>query len=220
MIFMKVLKLGESLKKDSEVLDKASRILKNGGVILYPTETLYGLGANALDEVAVSKIFKIKKRDINKPLSVLVRDMQMAKKIACIDSKAELILNKIWPGPVTIVLRKKDLLPYVVTAGGETVAVRISSNLFVQSLMSRLDFPIISTSANFSGEDNLISSQEIGSIFSHSEYSPDIFIDAGDLNSDKPSAIIDLTDIKNPRIVRMGFMTGEDFNDFLKNFSN
>lgn len=220
MIFMKVLKLGESLKKDSEVLDKASQILKSGGVVLYPTETLYGLGANALDEAAVSKIFKIKKRDINKPLSVLVRDMQMAKKIACIDSKAELILNKIWPGPVTIVLRKKDILPYRVTADGETVAVRISSNLFVQSLMSRLDFPIISTSANFSGEDNLISSQEIGSIFFHSEYSPDIFIDAGDLNSDKPSAIIDLTDIKNPRIVRMGFMTGEDFNDFLKNFSN
>lgn len=220
MTFMKVLKLGESLKGDSEVLDKASQILKSGGVVLYPTETIYGLGANALDEMAVSKIFKIKKRDINKPLSILVRDMQMAKKIACIDSKAELILNKIWPGPVTIVLRKKDILPYSVTADGETVAVRISSNPFVKSLLSHLDFPIISTSANFSGEKNLISSQEIGSIFSRLENSPDIFIDAGDLNSDKPSAIIDLTDIKNPRIVRMGFMTGKDFNDFLKNFSN
>lgn len=215
---MKVLKLGESLKKNSKILEEAADVLRSGGVILYPTETIYGLGANALDDEAVLKIFKIKKRDINKPLSVLVRDMQMAKKIACIDSKAELILNKIWPGPVTIVLRKKDILPYSVTADGETVAVRISSNPFVQSLMSRLDFPITSTSANLSGEKNMLSSEEINYTFSKLEFPPDIFINAGNLSSDKPSAIIDLTDIKNPRIVRMGFMTGEDFNNFLKNF--
>lgn len=215
---MKVLKLGESLKKNSKILEEAADVLRSGGVILYPTETIYGLGANALDDEAVSKIFKIKKRDINKPLSVLVRDMQMAKKIACIDSKAELILNKIWPGPVTIVLRKKDILPYSVTADGETVAVRISSNPFVQSLMLRLDFPITSTSANLSGEKNMLSSEEINYTFSKLEFPPDAFINAGNLSSDKPSAIIDLTDIRNPRIVRMGFMTGEDFNNFLKNF--
>lgn len=215
---MKVLKLGESLKKNSKILEEAADVLRSGGVILYPTETIYGLGANALDDEAVLKIFKIKKRDINKPLSVLVRDMQMAKKIACIDSRAELILNKIWPGPVTIVLRKKDVLPYSVTADGETVAVRISSNPFVQSLMSRLDFPITSTSANLSGEKNMLSSEEINYTFSKLEFPPDTFINAGNLSSDKPSAIIDLTDIKNPRIVRMGFMTGEDFNNFLKNF--
>ena len=109
IILMKVLKLGESLKKDIEILEKAAEVLRDGGVILYPTETIYGLGANALDEKAVSKIFKIKERDLNKPLSVLVRDMQMAKKIACIDSKAEKILESVWPGPITIVLRKKDL---------------------------------------------------------------------------------------------------------------
>jgi L-threonylcarbamoyladenylate synthase len=215
---MKVLKLGESLKKNSKILEEAADVLRSGGVILYPTETIYGLGANALDDEAVLNIFKIKKRDINKPLSVLVRDMQMAKKIACIDSKAELILNKIWPGPVTIVLRKKDILPYSVTADGETVAVRISSNPFVQSLMSRLDFPITSTSANLSGEKNMLSSEEINYTFSKLEFPPDTFINAGNLSSDKPSAIIDLTDIKNPRIVRMGFMTGGDFNNFLKNF--
>lgn len=217
---MKVLKLGESLKKDIEILEKAAKVLRDGGVILYPTETIYGLGANALDEKAVSKIFKIKERDLNKPLSVLVRDMQMAKKIACIDSKAEKILESVWPGPITIVLRKKDLLPYIVTADGESIAMRISSNFFAQGLVSRLGFPITATSANLSEGKNLVSSQEIIEIFSKLDHKPDLFIDAGDLDSDKPSAIIDLTDIGNPRIVRMGYMTNKDFNDFLKYFSN
>jgi L-threonylcarbamoyladenylate synthase len=216
---MKEIKLDpNSPQSITKSLEDSSAVLENGGVIVFPTDTIYGIGANALDEIAISKIFKIKKRNINKPISILVRDIQMAKKVACIDSRAEKILERIWPDSITVILRKKDITPYALTAGEESIAIRISNNPFITELFKRIDFPITATSANISGEDNLYFDSEIKEKFAHSKNAPDLFINAGDLQNRLPSTIINLTDIKRPRLVRMGMVGKEKLDAFFKNF--
>ena len=212
---MKQIKL--DLNNTEEALNNAVKILQDGGVIIYPTDTLYGLGANALNEDAVLKIQKIKKQDKNKPISVIVKDLKMARKIACVDSKVEKILNKIWPGPITVVLRKKDIVPDVLTGNGETVAIRIPDNEFISALMRRIDFPITATSANISGENNLLKSKEIINKFKKAKFAPDLFIDVGDIKNPTASTIIDLT-TGIPKILRVGIVGKEEMFEFFNKF--
>ncbi|MCK5084827.1 MAG: threonylcarbamoyl-AMP synthase [Candidatus Pacebacteria bacterium] len=198
----------------------ATEILESGGVIVYPTDTLYGLGVNAFNEGAIIKVQEIKKQDRDKPISVIVRDIKMARRITCIDSKVEKILNKIWPGPITIVLRKKDIISDVLTGNRETVAIRIPDNEFISMLMEKIDFPITATSANISGEKNLLKSTEIVEKFKNSSPCPDIFINAGNIKDPTASTIIDLT-TATPKILRMG-VVGKDkmqeiFDKFISN---
>ncbi|MFA7169611.1 MAG: L-threonylcarbamoyladenylate synthase [Candidatus Paceibacterota bacterium] len=208
----------ENPKTIEEGVEKSQEALASGGVVVFPTDTIYGLGANALDEHAISKIYKIKNRDINKPISILVRDIAMAKKVACIDSKVEEILKKIWPNSVTVVLRKKDVVPYILTANEENIALRISNNFFIKKLFEKNDFPITATSANISGEENLLLASEIIKKFADAKFAPDLFINAGNLQNRLPSTIIDLTDANNPRLVRMGIVGKDRLSAFFKNF--
>ncbi|MCK5123418.1 MAG: threonylcarbamoyl-AMP synthase [Candidatus Pacebacteria bacterium] len=212
---MKQIKL--DLDNTEEALNDAAKILQDGGVIIYPTDTLYGLGANAFNENAVLKIYKIKKQDRNKPISVIVKDLKMARKIACLDSKVEKILNKIWPGPITIVLRKKDIISDVLTGNGETVAIRIPDNEFISALMEKVDFPITATSANISGEKDLLKSEEIIRKFKFAKIKPDLFIDAGDIKNAQASTIIDLT-TGIPKIIRTGIVGKDEIKKFFGKF--
>jgi len=133
-------------------VEKTIEILKKGGVVVYPTDTVDGLGANALDEKAVRKVFEIKKRDFKKPISIIVRDLEMAKQVASFGKDTEKILKKILPGPVTVILYKKKILPDILTGGSNKVGIRIPDCKFTQVLMKKIDFPITTTSANISGE--------------------------------------------------------------------
>ncbi|MCK5465915.1 threonylcarbamoyl-AMP synthase [Candidatus Parcubacteria bacterium] len=213
---MKQIKL--DLNNTEKILNNAAEILKSGGVIIYPTDTLYGLGANALNEDAVLKIQKIKNQDRNKPISIIVRDLKMVRKIACLDSKVEKILNKIWPGPITVVLRKKDIVSDILTGNGETVAIRIPDNEFISALMEKIDFPITATSANISGENNLLKSKEIIAKFKKAKFAPDLFIDAGDIKNPTASTIIDLT-TSVPKILRTGIVGKDKMKDFFEKFN-
>jgi len=204
-------------EKYDDLISKAALSLKSGKVLVYPTDTLYGLGANALDPKAILKVFRIKRQDRSKPISVIVRDIPMAKKIACIDSRVEKILKRIWPGPITIILRKKDIVPNILTANSETIGVRIPSFGFINDLMRSIDFPITATSANISGEKDLLFPKDILSKFSESKNSPDIFIDAGKIKNPEPSTIIDLT-TQAPKIVRIGVVGKEKMLDIFKKF--
>ena len=211
----------KQIKLDPDNIEKTSndtaKILKSGGAVIYPTDTLYGLGVNALNENAVIKVQKIKRQDKNKPISVVVKDMKMAKKIACIDSKVEKILGKVWPGSITIVLRKKDIVPYTLTGGEETIAIRISDNKFISTLMEKIDFPITTTSANISGEKNLLESAEIINKFKNSIPYLDLFVDAGDIKDPTASTIIDLT-TTIPKIIRMGIVGKDKMQKFFEKF--
>lgn len=196
----------------------AAGVLKNGGVVVYPTDTLYGLGANAFNEDAIMKVQKIKKQNRDKPISVVVKDIKMARRIACIDSKVEKILNRVWPGPITVVLRKKDIIPYILTGAGETVAVRISDNKFVSALLSKIDFPVTATSANISGENNLLKSEEIIEKLGKEKTSPDLFISTGEIKSPAASTIVDLT-APIPKIIRIGVAGKDKMREFFGKFN-
>ncbi len=215
---MKQIKLNlnnqSQINKTAEI---AAGVLRNGGVVVYPTDTLYGLGANAFNEDAIVKVQKIKKQDRNKPISVVVKDIKTARRIACIDSKVEKILSRIWPGPITVVLRKKDIIPYVLTGAGETVAVRISDNKFISALLSKIDFPVTATSANISGEKNLLNSEEIVEKLGKEKICPDLFINTGEIKNSIASTIIDLT-APTPKIIRMGIAGKDKLREFFGKF--
>lgn len=199
---MEILKIGLQSPDEKEI-KKAAKSLQDGQAIIYPTDTLYGLGVNAFDEWAIKRIYKIKKRCLRKPLSVLVRDVEMARKIAFIDDKKAKILRAIWPGAITVILYKKDIVPDSVTAKEDTIAIRIPDCAVTMELMKHLDFPITTTSANISGDEDLLNVDDILKQFSQRSTLPDLVLDAGELPPSKASTIIDLTK-DQMRIVRIG----------------
>lgn len=207
------------INKDyAEAVKMAVSVLSCGGTVVYPTDTLYGLGANALDEKAVEKVFKIKKRSFSKPLPIIVRNMLWAKELAHIEHGTEEILNKIWPlvsaltntgndsfvaGKVTAVLLKKDIVPMIVSAGTRSIGIRITDYVFVDSLLGKFGYPLTSTSANISGEEPSNDIEKIITMFRGQEFRPDLIIDAGVLPKSEPSTILDLT-TSTPKILRVG----------------
>ena len=208
------IKNSENIEK---VADAVAEVLQSGGVIIYPTDTIYGIGANAFNEAAIEKVMNIKNRDSEKPLSVFVKDIKSARRIACIDSKVEKMLENIWPGPITAILRKKDIVPYLLTGNGETIAVRIPQNKFILHLLEKVEFPIIATSANISGENNLFDAEEIMKTFGNKKNQIDLFVNIGNIKKTQASTIVDLT-TTIPRIVRMGIVGKEEMDNFFKKF--
>ena len=132
---------------DSDIA-AAAEILKKGGIVAMPTETVYGLAADACSETAVRKIFEAKGRPFIDPLIVHVSDMEMARSIAVFDEVSEALAKKFWPGPLTIILRKKPSVPDITTAGMDTVAVRMPSHPIAARLISKCGFALAAPSAN------------------------------------------------------------------------
>ena len=186
-----------------EALTEVIAVLKSGGVIVYPTDTLYGLGANALDPYAVEKVFRIKQRPKSKPLPIAVRNIKWARELAFIEKKEEKVLEAVWPGQVTVVLPKRNIVPDILTAGQKSVAMRIPNSQFVDKLLGKFGYPITSTSANISNELPSNRASEIAEKFKDSYYKPDLIIDVGDLKVSEPSTVLDLTSDK-PKILRVG----------------
>ncbi len=136
---------------DQNIINEAGTVIKQGGLVAFPTETVYGLGANALDKIAVEKIFKAKGRPQDNPLIVHVADLNigyLVKEIPCI---AERIMNKYWPGPITLIFNKSDLIPSTTSAGLDTVGIRMPSSIIARKLIESAGTPIAAPSANISG---------------------------------------------------------------------
>lgn len=192
------------LNKDySEVAREAIEVLSRGGVIVYPTDTLYGLGGNALDSWAVERVFKIKKRPLSKPLPMIVRDTDWLKELVFIDPWHKKIFKKIWPGRVTAILNKRGIVPDVLTAKGRTVGVRIPNYPFLDFLLKKYGYPLVSTSANISGQEPTNDIQDIIQLFAKEQVRPGLVIDAGILPPSEPSTVVDLTS-RQPKILRVG----------------
>lgn len=198
---MKVIQI--DLNKDySDIIREAVNVLNYGGVIVYPTDTLYGLGANALNDIAVRKVFRIKERSFSKPLPMIVRDYSWAKELAEIKPKHEEMVRKILMGKVTVVLSKKDIVPDALTSEFNSVGIRIPDYVFTDKLLAKFGYPLTSTSANISGQVPTNDINKIIEIFSKSTEKPDLIIDAGILPKSEPSMIIDLTGDK-PKVLRI-----------------
>ena len=172
-------------KPTKKLIEKAIDILKNGGLIVYPTETCYGIGCDALNENAVEKIYRVKKREKKKPLSIIVSSLEMMRKYGKITKEVEYLVKKFMPGPLTIVVEKKRTIPDILNP--KEIAFRISSHPIAQQLVKELDKPITATSANISGSKPIYSSEEIVKIFNGKV---DMIIDSGNLPLIQPSTII------------------------------
>ena len=192
---MRVLKTAMGMT-DKTIIDEAVEVLAGGGIVLYPTDTVYGLGANIFNNRAVRKIFKIKKRSLSKPLSVLVSDIESVGLVARISNNQREIINNYLPGPYTFILDKQCIIPPVITSGSSRVGVRVPDCDIARSLAKL--FPITTTSANISDKEVLKSPCDI---VSQLDFDIDLVIDAGPLKSQKASVIIDLTGM-NPKILR------------------
>ncbi len=200
---------------DSRIIEQAVRTIKRGGSIVFPTDTVYGLGVNALKLYSIERLFKIKKRPEGKPVPIIVKNIEMAKQLAYVDKKIEKVLMEVWPGQVTVVLEKRSIVPDILTSGLKTVGLRIPNNYFTQYLMENLDEPITATSANFSNQPSLSSAMEIIKIFDKSYPNPDLILDAGELPPSSSSTVLDLTS-SQPKITRMGPISKKDLMEMIK----
>jgi L-threonylcarbamoyladenylate synthase len=184
----------------------AAELLRAGEVVALPTETVYGLAANALDEKAVAKIFRIKGRPANNPIIVHVAGVEMAKRcVTAWPDPAEKLARAFWPGPLTLVLPRAKIIPDNVTAGGQTVGVRWPGHPFIQAVIRECGFPLAAPSANLSSRVSPTSAghvrQQIGDKIS-------LIVDGGQSQIGIESAVLDLT-VSPPQVLRPGMIHAE-----------
>lgn len=185
---------------DGTALGEAAAVLKNGGVVAFPTETFYGLGAAALDRRAVRRIFELKGRPETKPLLVLVDSIAMAGTVADVGDRARALAARHWPGGLTLVLRALPHVPEEVTAGTGTIGVRVSPHRVAQGLVRALGGPVTAPSANPSG---LEPPTTAAGVLAHFEGALELVLDGGPTPGGEPSTVLDLT-VEPPRVLRQG----------------
>jgi L-threonylcarbamoyladenylate synthase len=181
-------------------LREAARALTLGGVIAFPTETFYGLGAAALDVTAVDRLLALKGRPAGKPVIVLVDSVAMAEAVAVVSPAARALMERHWPGALTLVMPARPHLPAGITAGTATVGVRMSPHPVARGLVAALGAPVTAPSANPSGADAPRTAPEV---LRHFDGSIDLVLDGGGTPGGPPSTVLDVT-VDPPRVLRPG----------------
>ena len=198
---MRILKLNEkSLKEAVDVLNRA-------GVVVYPTETVYGLGVDATNKEAVEEIFKIKDRERGKPVSIAVASIEEAKKYCEWDEAAEKIAKRFLPGPLTIILKRKNLLVEELNPD-DKVRIRIPNHKFVLKLLKKFGKPITATSANLSGGEEPINPE---TVIKQIGNKIDLVLDDGECKEKIPSTVVDLSD--GLKIYRVGAISKKEIEE-------
>ncbi len=188
---------------DPAAIARAAKLLQSGGLVAFPTETVYGLGANALDVEAVARIFAAKGRPAKNPIIVHVPTKNDAKKLVCTwPDCAELLANRFWPGPLTLVLPKHPCVPDLVTAGGPTVALRVPAHPVALALLHACGLPLAAPSANCSTE---LSPTRAEHVLRSLADRIDLLLDAGPTTGGLESTVLDLT-TEPPRLLRPGLL--------------
>ena len=188
-------------------VERGVSILRQGGLVAYPTDTVYGLGACASLPQAVERVYTVKERPRNMPLPLLLADVsQIAKVTKAVPSIAWLLIRRFLPGALTIVLAKSDSVPDIITAGGATIAVRIPAHPVPVALIEGLGTPIIGTSANLNSRPSLLTPDEI---YSQLGDRIDLIIDGGRCPGGRESTIVDVTG-ETPVLLREGAISREE----------
>ena len=201
-----------SQKSDKTKLILAVTLLKQGKVIIFPTDTVYIPLADATNRKAVKKVFLIKQRSQRNPLPLFVKDIKAAKKLAKINKTQEKFLKTVWPGKITVVLKrprtrinsvrgKKKTKMRIYGIAKDTIALRIPNFKPINFLLTELGKPLVGTSANISGKPASGNLKEVLLQFKNKKHQPDLVIDAGNLPKNKPSTVLDLT-VSPPKILR------------------
>lgn len=205
---MKTIKI--NIKNDNDIdykiISDAVKILNNGGVVAFPTETVYGLGADALNEEAVDKIFKAKGRPQDNPLIIHVSSKNIEDYVEGIPDKAKNLMDKFWPGPLTFILNKKDIIPNKTSANLKTIGVRMPDNVIALKMIENLGRPVAAPSANISGRPSPTTYERC---VEDLDGKVDMIIGYGKSDVGIESTIIDYTSFP-PIILRPGKITFED----------
>lgn len=180
-------------------LSKAVQFLRDGLLVVYPTDTLYALGADVFNDTAVKQVFKVKKRSFSIPLPIAVSNFDMLKDIAFVDDRVKCLVDFFLPGPLTLVLKKKDCVSNLITSGSDTVAVRIPGNDIALKLVEKFG-PVTVTSANVHGEKTPGFIKDVKMQFKQGDIA--FYLDYGLLQS-QASTIVDVT-LENIEIIREG----------------
>jgi L-threonylcarbamoyladenylate synthase len=216
LLTVKALSVGvDQQNPDPRILLSAATIIRHGGVVAYPTETVYGLAADPFDEDAVMRLQELKQRGSAQPLILLISQAGNAWDVARLSGPArswyDMLARAFWPGPLTLVLPVKSRLVCPALAGGDTVAVRVSSHPVALRLVQTTGRPITSTSANLWGGDTVTRAEEIDPRLAHHL---GLILDAGPTGGGMASTILDLTGQK-PALLRRGAITVEQIRDVL-----
>jgi L-threonylcarbamoyladenylate synthase len=175
-------------------------------VIVYPTDTFYGLGADCFSDKAVRRIFRLKKRPSAKGLPVLISDPAMAREIATlIPTVFDEIVSAFWPGPLTLLLRAAHHLPRALVGPSWTIGVRLPAVAWLRELVDKLGSPLTATSANISGQGEIASPERVIQVFRNRV---ELIVDGGEAPAGRPSTVVDLT-LDKPRLVREGAVPKE-----------
>ena len=179
---------------DLDLIKQAAEVIHNRGLVAFPTETVYGLGANALDPKAFTGIFEAKKRPLDDPLIIhIAHEKDLQKFVKEVTPEAERLIECFWPGPLTLVLEKEDIVPDIVTTGLDTVAVRMPSNPIARKLIEMAGVPIAAPSANLFGRP---SPTTAGHVLEDLNGSIDVILDGGDTEIGVESTVVEIIDDK------------------------
>lgn len=197
------------VKCDKDGVEIASKIVKNGGIVVFPTDTVYGIGCDPYNKKSVDKIFQIKGRPKTKPFPILVSSFEVASKIVEFDENSKKIAEKFWPGPLTLILKIKDENLRESLNLKEKIAIRVPNNPCLLNLLKNLKF-LVGTSANLSGEGSFTKAQDCFEIIKEC----DVFLDDGDIESKGESTILEI-DKGKPVFHRIGALKEKEIIRFL-----
>lgn len=194
------------LSSSEKDIQAAAEVIKRGGLCVIPTETVYGLGANAFDEVAVKNIFKAKGRATDNPLIVHISKFEeIYPLVKEIPEKAKILAKEFWPGPLTMIFKKSDKIPDAVTCGMDTVAIRMPSHTVAREIISKSGLPVAAPSANLSGGVSPVTAEHC---ISDLNGRVDVIVDGGECEVGLESTVILMVG-ETPRLLRPGFVTAE-----------
>ncbi|MDY6881351.1 MAG: L-threonylcarbamoyladenylate synthase [Desulfatiglans sp.] len=192
-----------------KAVDEAGRVLRSGGLVAYPTESVYGLAVDATNEKGIERVFSLKKRPLTRPILILVSSLDMlGRYVADIPPIAHGLIKEFWPGGLTLVFRADPAVSPLLHAGSGKIAARLSSHPFVRGLVMSLGNPITGTSANISGQSACRNAQEVLSFF---EDKVDLIVDGGTCAESRGSTILDVT-VDPPKILREGMVDKDRLN--------
>jgi L-threonylcarbamoyladenylate synthase len=198
----------EALK--DEAYDEIVSLVQSGGVVAFPTDTAYGLGADPFNDAAIERMFRIKGRPDAKPILLIVSSIEMAESVAEPDEVFYDVAKCFWPGPLTVILPAAKSVPLKVTAGTQTIGIRWPDANFAANLLKRLEMPITATSANRSGLPAAVTAEEVRAQL---DESIDALIDGGELPARGGSTVLDLT-AEAPVLLREGPISFESLQQF------
>ena len=187
-------------------VERAAAILREGGVVAYPTDTIYGLGADAYHDAAVKKVFTVKQRPFGLPLPVLLANAGQLHNLAISNPLAHRLMQKFWPGGLTIIMYKSEMFKSIVLAGGVKIGVRVPAHPVPRALSRLIGRPLVGTSANLHDGGATLTAEEVREQLGNSV---DLIIDGGACKGGVESTIIDVT-FDPPRILRMGIIPEEE----------